>query len=61
MSELTCGLDYEAEYNRLLCEIEKAKCETEHWKETAVRTERENISLRAKVEMVELIFGGANR
>lgn len=57
MSENTCDLNYKAEYERLMSELEKAKCEISHWRETARKAEQENISLRAKMEVVELIFG----
>ena len=59
-NELTCDLNYKAEYERLFCEREKYMSEADHWREIAKRAEVERDTLRAKVEMVELIFGGRN-
>ena len=61
MSELTADLNYKAEYERLFCEREKYMSEAEHWREIARRAERKAETLQAKMEVVELIFGGANR
>lgn len=58
MSETPCSPNYEAECNRLREELEKAKYEITYMRERAREAETENIALRAKVEMVELIFGG---
>ena len=61
MSEKTCDLDYKAEYERLFCEREKYMSEAEYWRSVSRRAEREVETLRAKLEVVELIFGGRNR
>ena len=57
MSELTCGLNYEAEYERLKAENEKLREEVSYFEEKARCTERENEILRAKMSMVYLIYG----
>lgn len=60
-SNKTCDLDYKAEYERLFCEREKCMSEADYWREIAKNAEAEVVVLRAKLEMVELIFGGKNR
>ena len=57
MSELTCGLNYEAEYERLKAENAKLREEFSYFEEKARCTERENEILRAKMSMVYLIYG----
>lgn len=52
------SINYEAEYERLMAELEKAKCEIMYMRDRAKEADRENVVLRAKLEMVELIFGG---
>lgn len=59
--ERACGIDYESEYNRIREEFYKSqeenKCVVEHMREM-----REELTiLRAKMDVVNLIFGGANR
>lgn len=61
MSEKTCDLDYKAEYERLFCEREKYMYEAEYWHEIAQRAEKKAETLQAKMEVVELIFGGRCR
>lgn len=61
MSEKTCDLDYKAEYERLFCEREKYMSEAEYWHEIAQRAEKKAETLQAKMEVVELIFGGRCR
>lgn len=58
MSEQTCGLDYESEYERLKAENAKLREECSYFEEKARCTERENEILRGKISMVYLIFGG---
>lgn len=57
-NERTCGLNYEAEYNRLLAE-NKELCEKLRSIETHHSSlETEFIRLRAQMDIVYLIFGG---
>ena len=58
MNELTCGLNYEAEYERLKAENAKLREKCGYFEEKVRCTERENKILRAKLSMVYLIFGG---
>lgn len=51
--KMTCGINYEAEYNRLLEENAKLKMKFEYLDGAG----RENQILKAKLEMVYLIFG----
>lgn len=50
-------MDYEAEYNRLLRELEKAKMEIEILEERWKSAWRENIELRAIKRTIEVVFG----
>lgn len=61
MSENTCDLDYKAKYEQLFCEREKYMSEAEYWREIAQRAEKKAETLQAKMEVVELIFGGRCR
>ena len=58
MSEPTCGLNYEAENERLKAENAKLREKCSYFEEKLRCTERENEILRAKMSMVYLIFGG---
>lgn len=49
--------DYEAEYNRLLCEKEKLCAEIDCMREMMRAEQKELEALRAKMEVVYLIFG----
>lgn len=51
--KMTCGINYEAEYNRLLEENAKLKMKLEDLDGAG----RENQILKAKMEIVYLIFG----
>ena len=51
--KMTCEINYEAEYNRLLEENAKLKMKLEYLDGAG----RENQILKAKLEMVYLIFG----
>ena len=50
-------LNYKAEYERLKAENEKLKEEIEWYRDSSFEMER----MRAQLDIVYLIFGGANR
>lgn len=52
--------DYEAEYNKQLVLNEKMSSEIHDMKHYFERQSRENEIMKAKLEMVYLIFGGRN-
>ena len=56
-NEKTCSLNYEAEYERLVAEREKMCCELACYREKFMCIEQENREMRAKLDMVYLIFG----
>lgn len=60
MNQATCDLDYKAEYNRLMEIIRKRECELAQYREKFMCIEQENRDMRAKLDMVYLIFGGKN-
>lgn len=53
----TCGLNYEAEYNRLREELAKCHEEKRYWEECCQNKERELAELRAIKKTIEVIFG----
>lgn len=57
MLENTCSLNYEAEYNRLLDEMGKAKCEIAYWKERCEDAEKKEKFYHGALRAVEVIFG----
>ena len=63
-SELTCDLDYKAEYKRLEAEYkrleeEKCKmlCEIDYWKNRFDQEKEEKDFMRGALKAVEVIFG----
>lgn len=54
----TCRPDYEAECEKLRCELHRKTDENEGCKRLIETLSRENELLLAKMEMIELIFGG---
>lgn len=57
MNEKTCGLNYEAEYQRKCEEIEKAKYEIDYWKTRCEEAEKEHKYCMGVLRTVEVIFG----
>lgn len=57
-SELTCGLDYEAEYNRLKEEFEKMRADRNYLDEELKACDRERILLKGFKSAIELVFAG---
>ena len=58
MAEYTqADLDYEAKYERLKAENEKLKEEINWYRDSSFEMQR----MRAQLDIVYLIFGGANR
>lgn len=57
MSEATCDLDYEAEYERLRAEMCKLQTENCDYKNLWQKAESEKAMLQAQMEVVRLIFG----
>ena len=60
-NDLTCELDYKAEYERIDAICKKQYMELQYIKELYRSLELENRELRGKLDMVYLIFGGVNR
>jgi hypothetical protein len=60
-SELTCGLDYEAEYNRLKEEFEKMRADRDYLQEELKACDREQHWHNGFKYAVELIFRKQNR
>lgn len=61
LKEATCGLNYEAEYNRIR---EKCDCLMAKLADTEQKARylQDELSIaNAKLDMVRLIFGGVNR
>ena len=56
-NELTCSLDYEAEYERQRQLNEKLMAENEWLRNLKHEAEQELCVYKAKMEVVELIFG----
>lgn len=57
MNEAICASKYEAEYNRLLVELEQAKCEIDCIRERLNFAEHEINRLRAIKQTIEVVFG----
>lgn len=57
----TASVDYEAEYHKLLAENAKLMEEIKYMQMGARELRENNDILRAKLDMVYLIFGGSNR
>lgn len=57
MSEKTCSLNYEAEYERLCQLCDKQRCELRELDERYRSMESEFIRMRAQLDIVYLIFG----
>ena len=60
-NEKTNGLNYEAEYERLDAICKKQYMELKDYEEKFQYIEQENRELKARLDMVYLIFGGVNR
>lgn len=56
-NEITAGLDYEAECDRLLRERDKLMAENNHLRTELKCAESECYRMRAQLDMVYLIFG----
>ena len=59
-TELTCDLDYKAEYERLVAERHKMQSEIAYLRTELEERETEAHRMRAQLDMVYLIFGGRN-
>ena len=57
MSEKTCSLNYEAEYERLRQLCDKQRCELRELDERYRSMESEFVRMRAQLDIVYLIFG----
>lgn len=55
--ELTAGLNYEAEYNRLLDEHKRLRGDYAYLKREHESLETEFVRMRAQLDIVYLIFG----
>lgn len=60
-NERTCGLNYEAEYERLRAELEKANYENRYLRDDCKELRHTIGILEAQMYVVRLIFGGLNR
>ncbi|MGN0629520.1 MAG: hypothetical protein ACI4IW_07840 [Oscillospiraceae bacterium] len=60
MENRTCGLDYEAEYERCKVALAEAKCEIQYLMDTNKELARRNEILEAQIAIIYLIFGGSN-